>query len=212
MTIAIIGASSQIGLQAIDLALTTTDLKLNLFLRDKNKLAGLDLPSDRVTIFEGSADRVADLVPALTGVDYVFASLAGDMPAHATAIIEAMHQTGVKRLSFVTTLGILDEVPGAFGEWNTAAIGAYMPPYRKAAEIIEASDIDYTILRPSWLTNVPEVDYEITQRDEPFKGTEISRRSVAAVVLEIAKNPELYSQGNIGIGKPGANGDKPSFM
>ncbi|MGT2837375.1 NAD(P)H-binding protein [Streptococcus macacae] len=212
MKIAIIGANSQIGLEAIDLALTTTDAELNLFLRNASKLTDLNLPADRVTVFEGSADQKENLIPAIKGADYVFASLAGDMAAHAKAIIAAMDQVGVKRISFVTTLGIFDEVPGTFGKWNTANIGPYIPPYREASDLIEASDLDYTILRPAWLTNKKEVDYEITLRDEPFKGTEISRRSVAAVALEIAKNPSLYSHENIGIDKPGSDGDKPAFM
>ena len=67
----IIGASSQIGLEAIQLALETTDVHLHLFLRDRSKLNHLRLPSDRVTVFEGSANKVEDLLPALTGVDYV---------------------------------------------------------------------------------------------------------------------------------------------
>ncbi|MCY7939622.1 NAD(P)H-binding protein [Bacillus inaquosorum] len=29
-------------------------------------------------------------------------------------------------------------------------------------EIIEASDLDYTILRPAWFTNKDEIDYETT--------------------------------------------------
>lgn len=212
MKIAIIGASSQIGLEAIDLALNTTDIDLNLFLRNAGKLSHLDLPADRVTIFEGSADDKDALIPAIEGVDYVFVSLAGDMAAYAKAIIAAMDEVGVKRMSFVTTLGIFDEVPGAFGQWNNATIGAYFPPYREASDLIEASDLDYTVLRPAWLTNTKEVDYEITLRDESFKGTEISRRSVAAVALEIAKNPALYSRDSIGIDKPGSDGDKPAFM
>lgn len=212
MKITIIGASSQVGLEAIDLALTTTDAHLNLFLRNARKLDGLDLPTDRVSIFEGQADKKEDLLAALRGTDYVFVSLAGPMPDFAEAIIAAMEETGVERMSFVTTLGILDEVEGEFGRWNRATIGSYLPPYRQASDLIEASSLDYTILRPSWLTNEPEVDYRITLRDEPFYGTEISRRSVAAVALEIAKNPSLYSRQNIGIGKPGSAGDKPRFM
>lgn len=145
-------------------------------------------------------------------MDYVFVSLAGDMASFAKTIIAAMDEVGVKRMSFVTTLGIFDEVPGAFGQWNNAAIGAYFPPYREASDLIEASDLDYTVLRPAWLTNKKEVDCEITLREELFKGTEISRWSVAALALAIAKNPTLYSHENIGIDKPGSEGDKPAFM
>ncbi len=212
MKVAIIGASSRIGMESIPLFLEQTDAHLNLFLRDKSRLNCVDLPEDCVTIFEGSAASTEDIRAAVEGVDYVFASLAGDMDDFARAIIEAMDAEGVSRLSFVTTLGILDEVPGEFGVWNNVMIGAYFPPYIAAAQRIEASDLDYTILRPAWLTNEPEIDFEITTKDEPFKGTEISRRSVAQVAVNIAKNPAEYSHGNIGINKPGTDGPKPAFM
>lgn len=133
------------------------------------------------------------------------------MPVFAQAIVDAMHKAGVRRISFVTTLGILDEVKGEFGKWNTANIGSYFPIYRKASDIIEQSDLDYTVLRPAWLTNEPEIDFETSLRHEDFKGTEVSRRSVAALALEIAKNSSLYLNENIGVNKPGTNGDKPSF-
>ena len=75
-----------------------------------------------------------------------------------------MDAAGVKRLIFVASLGIYDEVPGKFGAWNRSQIGAYLPPFRRAANAIEASGLDYTILRPAWLTDNDEVDYETTER------------------------------------------------
>ncbi len=50
-------------------------------------------------------------------------------------------------------------------------------PYRKAADVIEASALEYTILRPSWFTNADEVDYEITKKIEPEKGSVISQKA-----------------------------------
>jgi uncharacterized protein YbjT (DUF2867 family) len=74
-----------------------------------------------------------------------------------------MDDEAVKRLIFVTSLGIYKKVPGKFGEWNEAIIGADLVRYRQAADIIENSDLDYTIVRPSWLTDKEETDYETTQ-------------------------------------------------
>lgn len=211
MKIAVIGASSQVGLEFIDLALEKETIKLNLFLRNSKKLSHLTLPQETVEVFEGSASNKDDLLSAVKGVDAVFVSLAGDMPVFAQAIVDAMKEQGVKRIVFVTTLGILDEVKGAFGKWNTAVIGEYFPVYRAASDIIEASGLDYTVLRPAWLTNQAEVDYEITLRDEDFKGTEVSRRSVAAAGLDAIVN-ENYLKENIGVNKPNTDADKPRFM
>jgi hypothetical protein len=40
--------------------------------------------------------------------------------------------------------------------------GQYMVLYRKAADIFEKSDLKYTILHPARLTDVNEIDNEIT--------------------------------------------------
>ncbi|MGH3200879.1 MAG: NAD(P)H-binding protein [Streptosporangiaceae bacterium] len=91
-------------------------------------------------------------------------------------------------------------------------IGQFLGPYRTAADTIEESGLDYTILRPAWLTNADEVSYEVTQRDEPFKGTEVSRKSVAALVTDIVTHPRLWARANLGVNKPGTDGDKPAFV
>ena len=62
-----------------------------------------------------------------------------------------------------------------------------MTKYRKVADIIEASTLDYTIIRPAWLTFKNETDYEVTSKDTQFRGTEVSRRSIASLVVRIAK-------------------------
>lgn len=124
-------------------------------------------------------------------------------------IIGASSQAGVEAI--VWALSTTDFDLNLFLR-NNRNIGAYLLPDREASDIIEASAINYTVLRPAWLTNTKKVDYEITLRDEPFKGTEISHRSVAEVALENAKNPALYSRENIGINKPGTDGDNPAFI
>jgi uncharacterized protein YbjT (DUF2867 family) len=123
-----------------------------------------------------------------------------------------MDTVAVKRIIFVASLGIYDEVPGKFGAWNRREIGAYLPPFRRAADVIEASGLDYTILRPAWLTDKDEVDYETTERNEPFKGTEVSRKSVAALIAKIIDSPKLHSGSNLGVNKPQTDGDKPAFL
>ncbi|WP_370872546.1 NAD(P)H-binding protein [Paenibacillus zeirhizosphaerae] len=66
-----------------------------------------------------------------------------------------------------------------------------LDPYRKSAEVIEASDLDYIIIRPGWFTNKNEIDYEITHKGEPFKGREVSRKSVADLIVKLVRTPGL---------------------
>jgi hypothetical protein len=51
----------------------------------------------------------------------------------------------------VLALGIYDEVSGKFGGWNNPTIGEDLKPFRRAADAINASKLDFTILRPAWL-------------------------------------------------------------
>jgi uncharacterized protein YbjT (DUF2867 family) len=70
------------------------------------------------------------------------------------------------------------------------------------ADVIEASGLDYTILRPDWFTNADEVDYALTRKGEPEKGTAISRKSIASFIGELVDNPEQYNHENLNIAKP----------
>lgn len=68
--------------------------------------------------------------------------------------------------------------------------------------MIEASDLEYTILRPTWFTNADEVDYETTRKGEPEKGSVISQKSLATLIAKIVEYPEKYARENLGVNKP----------
>jgi uncharacterized protein YbjT (DUF2867 family) len=206
----VLGAGGQIARWVIKMLGTCRHVEFTLYLRDARTLKGL-LP-DRSRVIEGDVLDADKLQQAIQGQDIVYANLAGEVDVQARAIVAAMQQAGVQRLIFVNSLGIYDEVPGEFGEWNRREIGAYLPPYRKAADLIEASGLNYTILRPAWLTDEDEVEFETTGRKEPFRGTEVSRRSVATLVVELIRYPDRLSRDNVGVNKPGTDGDKPAFM
>jgi hypothetical protein len=48
-------------------------------------------------------------------------------------------------------------------------------------------------------------------RADAGRWTEVSRKSVAALVTDIAMSPGLWSHANLGVNKPGTDGDRPSF-
>jgi len=206
----VLGAGGQIARWVIVMLSEKHDVKLTLFLRHPKKL-GVDVPS-HAHLVQGDVLNREQLDRAMTGQDIVYANLAGDdIDKQARSIVDSMRTAKVQRLIFVTSLGIYDEVPGKFGAWNRRTIGSYLPPFRKAADLIEGSGVDYTILRPAWLTDRDEVNYETTGRDEPFKGTEVSRKSVAALIVECINDPKRFSHSNAGVNKPNTDGDKPSF-
>ncbi|MPY17552.1 SDR family oxidoreductase [Paenibacillus glucanolyticus] len=209
-SILILGAGGQIADQAIDLFLQETDVQLTLYLRNANRLKKYE--SNRARLVEGDVLDHTTLRESMEGQDAVYANLSGDdLEDQAKAIVDAMESTGVKRLNFISSLGIYDEVPGDFGKWNNRTIGEYLGPYRKSVDVIEASNLDYTVLRPAWLTDYDEIEYEVTEKGEPFKGTEVSRKSVAALVVKLIESPDLHVRGNLGVNKPNTDGEKSAF-
>lgn len=207
----VLGAGGQIARWVIEMLANNSAVKFTLFLRHAKKIKGSAPKNSEVV--QGDVLNIDQLNHVMADQDIVYANLAGDdIDAQATNIVKAMNAAGLKRLIFVASLGIYDEVPGKFGAWNRRQIADYLPPFRRAADVIEASGLDYTILRPGWLTDNDEVDYETTEKNEPFKGTEVSRKSVAALILIIIESPKLHSRSNLGVNKPNSDGDKPAFL
>ncbi|SDY65781.1 Putative NADH-flavin reductase [Lysobacter sp. yr284] len=206
----ILGASGRIAHRVIERLAGSKGVGLTLYLRHPRKLRNKAPANARVV--QGDVMDATALAQAMEGQDLIYANLTGsDIDRQARSVVAAMKDAHVKRLIFVVSLGIYDEVPGKFGQWNNTMIGEELRPFRRAADTIEASGLDYTLLRPAWLQEEDEVDYEITEKGLPFKGTEVSRASVADLIVKIVRAPELHSRGNVGVNKPGTDGDKPSF-
>lgn len=206
----VLGAHGQVAQLAEQMLFADRDIQTTLFLRNAKRLAK---DKDRATIIEGDTTNEAELEQAIAGQDIVYANLGGTgtIVKQAEAVIEAMKKTGVKRLIWISTLGIYDEVAGKFGEWNKSVLGNYITEYAKAAKKVEESGLDYTIIRPSWMTNKDEVDYQKTKKGQPITNTEVSRKSIASYVYELIKKPDEDVQESIGLEKPGTEGDKPSW-
>jgi uncharacterized protein YbjT (DUF2867 family) len=206
----ILGANGQIAQHAIRMLLEDKNIQVTLFLHKARKLKKEE--TSQAHVIEGDVLDSKKLKEAMRGQHIVYANLAGELDKQAKSIVEAMKATGLKRLIFISSLGIYNEIPGAFGEWNKREIGDMtISPYRKAADIIEASDLDYTIIRPAWLTANDEVEYETTKKGTPFKGTEVSRKSVAALIVKLIEHPSSEVGSNLEVNKPNTEGDKPAF-
>ena len=216
-TIAVLGANGRIARIAEDMLLAHDDIELTLFIHTEDELGADIKDNPRVTVVKGDAKNPDDVLNAINGADEVYANLAAtqdssaDIIPMAKAVVDMMDKAGIKRLVWISSLGIYNEVPGEFGAWNANILGDYLVNYRKAVDVIEASDHDYTIIRPAWLTDKDEVDFEITEKGELFRGTEVSRKSVASEVVELLLDPDKEVRASIGLDKPGTDGDKPEW-
>lgn len=211
----VLGATGKIAGHAIEALLKNTDDHLLLFTHHPQNLTNID--EDRETVIKGDTLETGSLDAAVEMADVVYANLRNpEIEQQAKNIVAAMDKNGVKQLVWISSIGIYDEVPGKFGDWNNEMLGggqenSYLGTYRKAADVISASDLDYTIIRPAWLTDKDEVDYETTNRGEDFKGTEVSRKSIGYFVAKVIANPSEYARMDLGVNKPNTDGDKPAW-
>jgi len=204
----VLGASGAIAQHVIEALKDDENIVLTLFARN---IKGLQEQGPNAAIIKGDVLNKEDLQEAIKGQDIVYANLIGQIDKMAGEIVKAMEAEKIQRLIFITSLGIYHEIPGKFGKWNDRMIGSDLMRYRYAADIIEWSALNYTVILPSWLTDKNETDFETTQKGEPFTGTEVSRKAVATYIVSLLKNPGEDNYASVGIQKPGSQGDKPSF-
>lgn len=183
-----------------------TDIHLTLFLRDKKRLSSI-ANNDRVSLIEGSLDNLEDVTKAVSGQDIVFVGVVDHTPDNIQTknVVTAMKNANVNRLIYTNVLGIYDEVPGEYGEWNKSMIGNGLPSALKSDQIMEQSGLNYTTLRLPWL-NDREVKYEVTHKNDQYVGVSGSRKSVADLVLRIISEPSYLSNDSIGIADPDTQG------
>lgn len=206
----ILGAGGQVARHVIDRLSQNNSIYLTLYLRNASHLQHLD--GEQIRLIEGDILVCEKLKNAMRGQDLVYVNINGQEDVIAEQTVKAMQTAGVKRIVFIAAIGIYDEVPGAFGLWNKQMIGPILERYQKAASLIEASGLAYTILRPTWYTNKDEIDYTVTQKGQPVTGTEISRKSVADLVVKLIEDPKLHVNESLGMEKAGTEADKPGFM
>lgn len=190
----IIGATGTIGGAVRQTLLKETDNRLTLFARSASRLN----VSDRETVVAGDVTKDSDLDKVMEGQDAVFVALSGPLDQFAKRIVAAMDRNNVSRLLFITSMGIYNEIPASVGSNGNLSSNGVLRPYREAADVIEASDLNYTVIRPGWFTNGP-VNYEITRKGEPFGGHDVSISSIADFVKKAIADDTYYSHDSVGL-------------
>ena len=96
--------------------------------------------------------------------------------------IEACRPAGIKRFVQVSAMAVDDPIPeDASPVWR-----AYIDAKREADQALRASRLDWTILRPGWLSDDPGTHRVVIGRDVP-EGN-IPRADVAAVIAAVLEN------------------------
>lgn len=198
--IVLIGATGSEGGAVRRYLLDHTNDQLTLFSRHADQL---NLTAGREKAVSGSVLDSRALVDVLEGQDAVVATLSGDMEAFAESLVTVLdsikRENGTApKLIFSTSMGIYGEVPVSMGGTGNGTVQPILRPFRRAADVVENSDLDWTILRPGWFVDGP-VDYEITQKGEPFGGHDISMDAIGDAVLRATDNLETGNHESWGL-------------
>lgn len=210
-TVLILGAAGQISSYLIPALLQQTDFNLKLYARNANNRIKVTDPS-RETVIDGDFNDKDTLNQAMDGVDAVYLNEMRDLDS-VKNIVAAMDANHVRQFIGATVLGIEDEVKGAFDQWNTSMIESSITKRIKTAKVIKDSDLTYTLLRLAWLYNKDgNTNYELTDSDQPFGGTQVTRQAVAQLIINILQDESRkYARKSLGVNEPNTNWDKPSF-
>lgn len=205
----VFGATGSLGGYIIDALQALEDVSITLFVRNKGKLK-----SDYMKhhIVEGDVMDYESVVKAIKCHDIVYFGLSGDLDIMVANIIKAMKENGVRRIIAISSMGIYGaswkatlmckkHSPGFFNSIMMTLMKPMFAQYRKLADRVEQSGLDYTILRPGRFTYEDEVNYTITYKGQPELGRDISRKSIAAFVARVVNEPDTFLSQNVGLSK-----------
>ena len=195
----IIGATSLMGETAAKYFLNKTDDNITLMARYTDLLT---IDEKRERVFQGDIIDEEILNDAMKGIDVVVVALDSNEERLIQKIIDAMDREGIKRFLFLTSMGICNEIPITSGASGNLTEERILAPYQQVVDVIESSDLNYTIIRPSWLDDGKDVDnYEIVHNGKPYNVDTVSRDSVADLIVRLAHNDKLGSHDDLAISR-----------
>src|SRR5215211_8238899 len=196
MEVLVIGGHGQVGLRL-----------LRLLARNGHRSRGVIRKAEQARDLEAAGaeavlcdlERGDDLRPHIGAADaIVFAAGAGpgsgperkrtvDYGA-AVKLIEAARELGVARYVMVSSMGTFDI------EQAPEAMRPYFQAKRDADDALEASGLDWTIVRPGHLTEEPGTG-RVDAARALGRGGDVPREDVAAVIVECLDQPSTIRVG-----------------
>ena len=191
MKVIIFGATGTVGVEIVKQALKK-GYEVTAFVRNPEKVQNLN--HGNLTICKGNVLNLNEVENSIHNHDAVLCALgdgkAGKIRALGTRnIVAAMNKAGIKRLICQTTLGMGESYGNLNFIWKHIMFGMLLKKafhdHQLQEQYILHSHIDYTIVRPSALTNVTITGEYKIGFDGAFKklNLKISRADVADFML-----------------------------
>ena len=197
MNILLLGATGTFGKSFTKKLLSDTNYKLTLVSRNASEIYKYN---GRQSVINADATNILELSKVIKNQDVVYCAISGEqLPVVANNLVKCMNDN--QRLIFMGAVGIYNEIPDEMDGQDNVDNNIDQIPNRDAVEIIEKSNLQYTIFRPGYLRAGQEDDYIITKKGEQAKGYITTIQSVEKIALEIIENNELYLKESISITK-----------
>ena len=185
--ITILGAAGQIAQKLTATLLTYTDMHLTLYGRQlSTRIHPEILEHERVTVIEGSFQNPAKLEQAVTNAEIVFVG-AMESGSDMASIVKALSRKNVRRVIGLSMAGLSGEFPAALEKWTFDNLPiSYVQGERQARNVLRESNLNYTILRLTWLYNDPEnTNYELIPEGVQFNDAQVTREAVVKAIFDI---------------------------
>lgn len=191
MKIIVFGATGTVGAEIVRQALEK-GFEVTAFVRSLGKITSASHAN--LSVHHGDVFNPQEVERAVSGHDAVFCALgdgrAGKIRASGTLnIINAMHKTGVKRILCLSTIGVGESYGNLNFFWKHIMFGMLLKKafndHKLQERYVRDSDLDYTIIRPSALTNGPTSNKYKVGFDGKYRRLtlKISRADVADFML-----------------------------
>lgn len=194
--VVIFGAAGHTGKYITRKMQSMQDVQLTVFVRDPAKFGDMDMTG--TTIVQGDALNAADVKKAMDGQDVLLCPLEGDVLSMAKNITAALAETSVKRIIWITGMGIHHEITGPRGVMLNM-LAKQRPEYITAADTILASTADATLLRCPGIQNGDNTTYYLTKEGTQPRNKNIDRAAIAQCMADMIEDETLGINESLGI-------------
>lgn len=194
--VVIFGAAGHTGNYLTRKMQSLNDIKLSVFVRNPQKFEGTDLSG--VNVIQGDALKLEDVKRAMDGQDVLLCSLDGNVLPMAKNIAAALAETSVKRIIWITGMGIHHEIKSIHGVMLNQ-LAKKMPEYITAADTIAASSSVTTLLRCPGIRDGEGETYSLTKEGEKPRCWTVDRAAIAQCMADMIADEALGANESLGI-------------
>jgi uncharacterized protein YbjT (DUF2867 family) len=197
MNLTVLGAAGATGVPLVEQALAAGH-HVTALVRSRQDLTTTDPDLD---VVEGDATDRATVAQAMKGTEAVISVIGARGPVMAQAshaIVDVAEQDGPDRVVVLSSFAVVrDRLMPVTKFVTRLAMGRQISDKAAGEEILHSSDLDWTIVYATKLTNGARVEPRVVPENEKVGMSQtISRADVASFLLQAATE-DLYSRSSV---------------